>query len=439
MIELRESGHGTLLFDIDPSIHNDIDAREQWRSGISREAQRLQTTLGLRDLPLRLVDGADGLRLNSSGIAGTVRIGRREFDIAPKHVSDPSSAWRPSLLVMIERAARRRIDFTVTDHLSFSHMSFVDYFAFAFSACLDRASRREQVRLYRSQRETSPVLRGRLLVSEQLRSALTRPHLLVCEVDRLDSDNPVNQLLRWAGSQLLKDVRDGGVRRALSHQLDKLPPVSRSRPPLPFRNRLPQQFAHYSTAVELALALVRAQGPDPRGGASPGAGFAVGTERLFEQFVEQSLLVASAGRQWTVDPQLRERFAVAVAPNEGRDYFSQPDNVVRLGGKTTLVVDAKYKRFEDASEDFRGGRPTNADLYQMAAAGVAHGCNRALLLYPRLGSSDDAPIRWWSVQGWKDQPIKVGVATLDLDRLGTSAGLLEFDTMLGERIDEALL
>ncbi len=164
----------------------------------------------------------------------------------------------------------------------------------------------------------------------------------------------------------------------------------------------------------------------------------VGTERLFEQFVEQSLAVISPGRPWTVDAQHRKRFAVTVPPNDGRDYFSQPDNIVHAGGQGTLIVDAKYKRFEDASEDVGGDRPTNADIYQMTAAAVAHGCRRALLLYPKLGPGAERPTRWWAIQGWQEHPITVGVATVDLNQLGAPGGILQFDASLADRIDEAL-
>ena len=358
MITLHEGGKPAPLVELDPFVATDIEVRERWRIEVAAQGQRLQVALGLRDLPLRVVNGGGGLGLHTVGIAGTVRIGRHEFDIAPEHVTDPTSEWRRSLLTMMERAARRRVDYTVSERLRLVQGTFVDFFAFTFAVSLEHASRHEQVRLYRSQREAAPVLRGRLLVSEQLRSSLTRPHLLVCEVDRLDADNPVNQLLCWAGNQLLPAVQDGRVRRTLSHQLDILPSVSATRPPLPFRTRLPQQFAHYATAVDLALALARALGPEAQRDSNPGGGLVVGTERLFEQFVEQSLAVISPGRPWTVDAQHRKRFAVTVPPNDGRDYFSQPDNIVRAGGQGTLIVDAKYKRFEDASEDVGGDGPT---------------------------------------------------------------------------------
>lgn len=441
LISLVEGGDGILLSTIDSRVDTDLALREHWRRTISVRGQMLRTQLGLRVDPLRLDDRPDGPCLRSTGIAGTLRLGRVELDVAPKHVADGSSArWRRSLLAMVERAARRRGAFSVSDRLDLGAGSFADHFAFTFAIALEHALRREPIRLYATSREEAPVLRGRLLVTQQLRSSITKPHLLACEVDRLDPDNPVNRLLRWAGGRLLLLASDGRVRRSLSHHLSKLPDVASTKPPFPFRAVLPRQFAHYEAAVDLALALTRAEGPHSYGAAGAGAGYVLGTERLFEQVIERSLVsIAAHSSTWEVRAQHRERFAHPVRGNRGSEFFSKPDNVVRIDGTTRLVVDAKYKRFEDATEEETGSRPTNADLYQMAAAAVAHQCSRALLVYPRLDASQaTGGIRWWEVSGWSDEPIAIGVTTVDLDVLGDRDGVVRFDADLSRRVQEAL-
>jgi 5-methylcytosine-specific restriction enzyme subunit McrC len=438
---LVEGGVPVSLTELDERTVN-LEVREQWRKLLAARAARLQRDLGLRETPLVVTEGDNGPSLRTTGIAGTVRLGRHELDIAPKHVSDvASSNWHRSLIVMIERAARRKVDFSLSDRLDLGRGTFADYFAFSFAVALDHATRREPVRLYSTRRETSPVLRGRLLVADQLRSSLTSPHQLTCEVDRLDADNPINTLLCWAGRRLLTFARDGRVRRLLSHQLGKLPDVITSRPPLGLRATLPRQFAHYSTAVELAVALIRAEGPHPESAAEGGAGFVVGTERLFEQFIERSLASIAATTAWEVVPQLRELFAEPNRGNAGRAFYSKPDNVVQVGAATKLVIDAKYKRFEDATEERVGSRPTNADLYQLAAASVAHKCTKALLVYPRSETKRetmDSPIRWWRVDGWGVGALQIGVTAVDLDVLGQSGGVQEFDQSLKQRVGEAL-
>ncbi len=440
-LTLREAGPEIPLQALD-SQTSDLEVRERWRKQVFQRSRRLQELLGLREMPLVIRDREDGPTLRTVGLAGTLRLGSFEIDIAPKYMTDQSATeWHRSLIAMMERIARRRADYSLSDGLDLGPTTFLDYFGYSYAVALEHATRREAVRLYTSRRERSPVLRGRLLVADQLRSALTAPHLLVCEVDRLDADNPINRLVRWAGTYLLTVVTDGRVRRYLSHQLDRLPDVATPRPPVPFRASLPPQFSHYSTAVDLALALSRAQGPNPSTMAAVGAGFVVGTERLFEQFIERSLAVISHTAPWSAIPQRRERFAEPLPGNVARAFFSKPDNVVQVNSTTRLVVDAKYKRFEDATEDSHGSRPTNADLYQLAAASVAHGCSRALAVYPKLSATEvaDGPIRWWQVSGWADKSLRIGVMTVDLDILGERHGIQRFDTRLRDRIEEALL
>lgn len=439
-VALREGAPSVPLAEIDSRVV-DVAIRERWRHVVATQGLRLRRDLGLREPALQLEELVGGPALRISGVAGTLRVGPIEIDVAPKYVQKlDDSNWRRGLITIMERIAPRRADFSLSDRLDLGQGTFSDYFAYTYAVALEYAQRREPVRLYASQTEYSPVLRGRLLVAEQLRSTLTRPQVVVCEVDRLDADNTVNRLLRWAGTTLLGLVRDGQVRRMLSHHLSKLPDVGTIRPPLPLRAVLPRQFAHYSTAVDLAVALARAHGPYVQSASDSGAGFVIGTEKMFEQFIERSLLAVSHDAVWDVLPQAQEPFAEPMPGNLGRRFNSKPDNVVQINGNTQLVVDAKYKRFEDATEDKRGSRPTNADLYQVAAAAVAHHSARGLLIYPRLTSADvvDAPIRWWRIAGWSDEPIQIGVVTVDLEALGDRRGIKHFDELLRRRIGEAL-
>ena len=61
------------------------------------------------------------------------------------------------------------------------------------------------------------------------------------------------------------------------------------------------------------------------------------------------------------------------------DYYSRPDAVVYDGGLSQIVVDAKYKSFDDGDST---ARPANTDFYQLLTAAVAHRTSLALLIYP---------------------------------------------------------
>lgn len=417
--------------------------REALRAAMARLGSRMRTELGLRQDAFAIEETTSGPVLRTRGVAGTISLGRRTFDIRPKHVPDSNDAtWQRVLTIMLDRASRRRVAFTRTRRLSFQPRTFIDQLAMGLALELDEATRHAQVRAYHSERVELSQVRGRILVSEQLRSAILKPHKVVCEVDELSADNPVNHLLHWAVTQLAALVTQPRVRHELSVQAARLPTMSQPvRRPTRLVFHLPRQYQHYAGAVELASAFAR--GMTTVHGASDigGAGFLAGTERLFESFVERSLEVALAdGDEWTVEAQERSEYAVPVDATTGdRSFFSTPDNIARRNDGASLIVDAKYKRFQDETDETTPDRPSNGDLYQMAAACVAHQCSRALLVYPRMSDQDPAGDwmpRWWRIDVGAEI-LLVGAATVPLQVLTAPDGVAVFDQRLRQLVETA--
>lgn len=422
------------------------EAREAMRAAVARLGSRLKTELGLRTDALAVVETPEGAVLRVSGVAGTITLGRAVVDIRPKHVeAKDDSSWQTALAVMLDRASRRRVAFSRTRRLHFRARTFIDQLAMGFAMELDDATRHPEVRAYQSHREELGHLRGRLLVSEQLRSSLLKPHRLVCEVDELSADNPINRLLHWAVQQLEALATQPSVRRELSVQGARLPAVTQPvKAPSRLSFALPRQYHHYGGAVDLATAFAR--GLTSLHGASNigGAGFLVGTERLFESFVERSLATALVGGGgWGVTGQERSLFATPVGSLAHRQspYYSKPDNVVRRGGAVALLIDAKYKRFRDATDESAPDRPSNGDLYQMAAACVAHDSSKALLVYPRMSDADPGPDWtpvWWRVD-FAGVALHIGAVTVPLRMLADDGGLASFDRRLRELVTFAAM
>lgn len=441
-VSLQEGGSHPLS-DLLPPDQGAAEDREALREATARLGSRIRTELGLRQDAFAIEETTSGPVLRTRGVAGTISLGRLTFDIRPKHVPAPTDAtWQHALTVMLDRASRRRVRFTRTRRLAFKPRTFIDQLAMGLALELDEATRHAEVRAYHSERAELSQVRGRILVSEQLRSSLLKPHKVVCEVDELSADNPVNHLLHWAVTQLRALVTQPRVRHELSVQAARLPTMSQPvRPPTRLFFHLPRQYQHYAGAVELATAFAR--GLTTLHGASNigGAGFLVGTERLFESFVERSLEVALAGGDgWTVEPQKRSEYAVPFDVTTGdRSFFSTPDNIARRHDGACLIVDAKYKRFQDETDETAPDRPSNGDLYQMAAACVAHHCSRALLVYPRMSDQDpggDWAPRWWRIDVGSGT-LLVGAVTVPLHVLAQSDGVAVFDQRLRQLVEVA--
>lgn len=441
---LLQEGRSYLIVDLLPDGHTSED-REALKVSAVRLGSQLRADLGLRRDAFVVEETVQGTVLRTGGVAGTVILGSFTFDICPKHAPDAiDTTWRPTLNAMLDRASRRRVAFAPTRRLNFRPRTFIDQLAMGLALELEAATRRAEVRAYHSERAELAQVRGRILVSEQLRSSLLKPHKVVCEVDELSPDNPVNHLLHWATSQLSALVTHPRVRHELSVQAGRLPTMSTPiRPPTRLSFHLPRQYHHYAGAVELAGAFARGLTTVHGSNATGGAGFLVGTERLFESFVERSLEVALAGQEiWTVDAQKRSEYAVPVDPATGdRSFYSTPDNVVRRIDGSQLIVDAKYKSFHDETIETTPDRPSNGDLYQMAAACMAHRCSRALLLYPRMARKDTIEPwkpRWWRIDVGPEH-LLVGAVTVPLHDLAAFDGIGRFDTSLREMLEQALL
>lgn len=418
------------------------EERERWERSVAHASNGLKGDLRVRQAPLALRREAGTTEVLPAGIAGTIFLRNTEVEIAPKYAASPESDWIADLFAIIERVRPARGHFARTSRLRTKPTSFVDHIAHQYGAALATALREVPVRQYRTREEALPQLRGRLLLARQLRSSVSAPHLLECEVDYLDTDNPTNHLLHWAGRRLLSMTISPRVRYFLSQHVASLPPVSGAlRLPAHLTDAVAPQYSHYTEAVGIAVRLARGQRAGPEG-LGDGSGMCIGMERLFETFVERSIAAAlplMATPDLRVVPQDVKQFAQPLAATD-RAYFTRPDNVIYAGEQPMMLVDAKYKRFAEADEAGVGDRPVNADLYQLAASLVAHGCRRGLLLYPRMTGTgaEDATTRWWSIPLPTAGDLLVGAVSLDLNGLSKPGGLDVLDASLARVLQNGL-
>jgi 5-methylcytosine-specific restriction enzyme subunit McrC len=124
-------------------------------------------------------------------------------------------------------------------------------------------------------------------------------------------------------------------------------------------------------------------------------GFILDMNVLFETFVTEAFSVVARGTPLTVFPQKPETFANSPF---NRIMF-RPDVVIRDGPLAVAIVDAKYKRLDDA--------PANPDFYQMLAYGTVLRCSKAYLLYPGLGLDED-------VIEVRNSAVKIFVRQIDI-------------------------
>lgn len=428
-----------------PGYPSDAPRRYLWQEEINVRSQQIKHDLRLRRTPLSLEEREGDPYIRATGIAGTLRVFNTDFQIMPKFVDTAAGwgAWQESVLTMLARARRSGYTYSHLRRVTRQQVPFLDHVALAYRDALEQALRAEPIHVYQIREETAPFLRGRLAVGRQMRALLDHPHRIQCDVDYLETDNAFNRLLHWAGERFLVLVYDGQVRRQLSDALSRLPAVS-PPPRLPARLPIsvPPQYRHYAEAVEIASALARGYGHGQTTGRWSGYGYVLNMERLFEAFVEKSLMQAvrrlEGEEAYIIKPQETRLYAQAIE-HSGKSYFTRPDNVLYQGDKAVLVVDAKYKRLADAEEGTTL-KPRNTDIYQLFASLSSHACGRGLLVYPRILADEELGedrVRFWHVPAGGHSLLLAAVA-LDVSNLSSSAALQQFDEKLAEVIRRVL-
>lgn len=238
-----------------------------------------------------------------------------------------------------------------------------------YAGLAERALSQGPLQGYRPAATSSPVLRGRLRLADQLAAHRGVAYPFEITYPRFGPDVPENRILKAAALEMLalprlRPATRDRLRRIM-RQLDAVGPPT-GEPWRPDRRN-----AHYLDALRLAETALRGSAFRPAPGAVPACGFVLDMDRVFEDFVCAAL-----------DEALQARARGAQVPrwestvDVGGLVTIRPDFTFLAGGTPVAVADAKYK------VDFTSKRD---DIYQMIVYCTALGLPRGHLVYAQSG------------------------------------------------------
>jgi 5-methylcytosine-specific restriction enzyme subunit McrC len=261
------------------------------------------------------------------------------------------------------------------------HRELLPALAHAFERQTERALGKGLLQGYRTVKETSPVVRGRVHEAEQIRRRFGAGFPVEIIHDEFTIDIAENRLIRSALERLLLlPGVPSGIRRGLLHQRSRLAdatPLPRGRPlPTWQPTRLNARYHH---ALHLAAAILDGASAEHSSGALHIDGFLFDMNKLFEDFVTLALRAALAGPGRRIALQDAIHLDTAQAIRMLPDfvlYRTGSDPARDLHAAPLAVADAKYKA------EKRGGYP-DADLYQMLAYCTALDLPEGHLVYAK--------------------------------------------------------
>lgn len=251
----------------------------------------------------------------------------------------------------------------------------LDAIAAGFAWHVTRALAPGPLRGYVGVEEREIGLRGRIRFGDQLARLPGLPIPIEITYDDFTANIPENRILLTASELLLRLPRvPTRARERLLHtraMLEGVEPYSvRGAVVRPEPTRL---NARYSSALTLAMLVIKARATALEGGDVSSTTFVFDMNEVFESFLFAALSDAFLRRH----KGRLVRHHISYLDRDERAIQLKPDITWHSGGRCRAVVDAKYKSLVDKKT------MPNADAYQMLAYCIGLGLPRGFLVYAK--------------------------------------------------------
>ncbi len=229
---------------------------------------------------------------------------------------------------------------------------------------------------YVEQEENLSTVRGRLLVSQNLRTNVLAPHRFFCRIEEFSPDRPENRLIRSAIRRVMaRSIDPDNQRRAtqLNERLQEIPPSQNVRQDFA-RWRDDRLMVSYREIRSTCRWILESRGAAPIAGEAEMFGRFVRMNDVFERYVARWMQDRLRGTDFEL---LEQNSGV----NDGRrrkvlctwvgksDRTMKPDILIYSRSERddcVAILDAKWKRTVD-KDDVTGRLSAGSDLYQMYA------------------------------------------------------------------------
>jgi 5-methylcytosine-specific restriction enzyme subunit McrC len=252
----------------------------------------------------------------------------------------------------------------------------LEFLAHRLARLLEQRAAAGLHRAYVERAVEGPMIQGRLDLLAQLRRPTVRKDTIHSCYEELSADVLCNQLPKATAELVLRwPLLGESARGALRHALRAFSDIS--SPPLDLRSFAAVEWTRvtqaYRPLLKLCRLLVESFGPRVEGRALDLPSFLLDMERVFENYVTQTVTAAFVGSECEVEAQPSYTVNCSIAGQP--DLLMRPDIVVRRDGRPVLVVDAKWK----------AGKETpiiRDDVHQALAYASALAAPRVVLVYP---------------------------------------------------------
>ncbi|MFK7936036.1 MAG: McrC family protein, partial [Saprospiraceae bacterium] len=314
-----------------------------------------------------------------SHYVGVLQVNDLTIEILPKadRALQPNRAvWHSVLLDMLRYCRLINIEALNAAPLRLRKHSILELYYEIFLTEVEALLKNGLLRTYRREQGQSPVLKGKLLISEHLRRNVLHRERFYINYQTYDYQHPLNQMLYAALLSLDQLLQKSDLRARLQRILQYFPnqKVRRYTADDFLKIRYDRQTLRYKNAIEIARLLLLNYSPDIRGGQQHLLAILFDMNLLYEEYVYQQLKRLNI-------PELVVR-RQQTTPFWNRRTL-RPDIILEHQEKR-YVLDTKWKILKRV-------HPNLEDVKQMYIYNQFFAAEHGVLLYPQVNDLPQLP------------------------------------------------
>ena len=316
---------------------------------------------------------------------GVISLGDLSVEILPKiygKEAEDSESSRSVLIHMLSKALRLKLHEAGPAGISSQKRNILDVFILHFCDQLRAQLTRGIIRKYLRRERNLNVLRGKLVIEQQLKHNLAHRERLFCRYDELSADNAYNQILKYVLEILLKATTANLAFRQVSELLMRFEAISDRAATAGEVDSLSfdRMTKRYKPVFYQCRYFLEKLYPDVVTGKKNCLAVLFDMNRLFEAYVATELRKDARMQDLRVREQRPRRY-FARLENSGDPVFSmRPDiSFVDKKNRVVMIADAKWKILDEREKNLG---ISQADMYQIGSYASRYGVKPLVLLYP---------------------------------------------------------
>lgn len=248
----------------------------------------------------------------------------------------------------------------------------------------------EQIRLgrpkaYLTEQANLGVLKGKLLVTQQIRFNLAHKEKLFCEFDEFTDDILLHQIIKYCLHLLLPQCNTQQTQQQVSQLLmqhSTISDVAISLSDLELTQaQLNRQTAGYAAILQWCEILLTGLSPVIAAGKQPLISILFDMNKLFEAWVAALLKPQLAQQGFRLKSQGGHNYLAKRKDTETQVFMTKPDLIITDSQNNLLaILDTKWKQLNPAEAKLG---IQQADMYQMTSYGYLYSVNNLALIYPK--------------------------------------------------------